>query len=111
MTRFSFAFEPAYRMVDRLLGVTPSSTWVEVTDDRFEARFGPWRVRTARDNVGDVTITGPYSLPRTIGPAHISLKDRGLTFASNPDRGVCVSFREPVLGIAPFGIRHPALTV
>ena len=51
MPRFSFAFEPRYRLVDRAFGVTPASTWVELTDDTFEARFGPWR-HSSRPEVG-----------------------------------------------------------
>ena len=38
--------------------------------------------------------------------------DRGLTFATNGDRGVCIKFHRSVRGIAPLGLlRHPALTV
>ena len=40
------------------------------------------------------------------------ITDRGLTFASNGDRGVCITFHSPVPGIDPFGrIRHPGLTL
>jgi hypothetical protein len=110
--RIPFAFDPAYRLVDQLFGVTPASSWVDVSDEAIEARFGPWRVRTDRENVAEVTVTGPYSVPKTIGPAHVSLKDRGLTFASNTRRGACISFHQPVQGIDPVGlVRHPALTV
>lgn len=46
------------------------------------------------------------------GPAHISLRDLGLTYATTTAQGVCVTFREPVRGIDPLGaIRHPSLTV
>jgi hypothetical protein len=42
----------------------------------------------------------------------LSLADKGLTFASNGQRGVCMSFRRPVKGIDPAGVlRHPNLTV
>jgi hypothetical protein len=38
--------------------------------------------------------------------------DRGLTFASNGDRGVRITFRSPVRGIDRSGrIRHAELTV
>ena len=112
MPRFSFAFDPRYRLVDLALGVTPASTWVELTDDTFHARFGPWRVRTDLDNVAAARVTGPYSVPKTLGPAHLSLRDRGLTFATTSREGVCVEFHRPVTGIDPLGlIRHPGLTV
>ncbi len=42
----------------------------------------------------------------------MSLADRGLTFATNGDRGVCLFMRGPIPGIDPFGLlRHPNLTV
>jgi hypothetical protein len=76
------------------------------------ASFGPWRVVTTLDNIDDVTVTGPYAAWRVLGPPHLSLSDRGLTFATTTDKGVCVRFREPVAGIDPFGlVRHPGLTV
>jgi hypothetical protein len=62
--------------------------------------------------VAGAQLTGPYSWPRIIGPAHVSLKDRGLTFATTDRQGVCIRFRQPVTGLDPFGVvKHPALTV
>jgi hypothetical protein len=59
-----------------------------------------------------VEVTGPYAFFKTVGPARLAITDRGLTFASNGDRGACLSFHSPVAGIDPFGmIRHPTLTV
>jgi hypothetical protein len=56
--------------------------------------------------------TGPYSLIKTIGPAHLSFADRGLTFATNSERGLCIRFATPVRGLDPLGlVRHPAVTV
>ena len=53
-----------------------------------------------------------YSFLKTAGPAHLSFGDRGITFATNGDRGVCVAFREPVPGIEPTGrLRHPGATL
>src|SRR5258708_7927535 len=58
---FDFAFAPAYRSVARLFGIRPATAWVEVGDERLEARFGPWRVATPLANVADAMITGPYA--------------------------------------------------
>ncbi len=56
--------------------------------------------------------TGPYSFIKTAGPAHLSLADRGITCATNPERGLCIHFAEPVAGIDPWKrIRPPAVTV
>jgi hypothetical protein len=76
------------------------------------ARFGPWRLRTSMANIAAVDITGPYAFLKTAGPARLGITDRGLTFASNGDRGVLISFHRPVPGIEPTGsLRHPELTV
>jgi hypothetical protein len=110
--RFGFAFAPAYRRLARLFGITPSRAWVEVGGTTLEARFGPWRVSTPLANVADVAITGPYAFWKTGGPARLAVTDRGLTFATNGDRGVLISFKSPVRGLDPLGVvRHPELTV
>ena len=110
--RFAFRFDPLYRRLARVFGVTPERAWVEVGDEDLEARYGPWRVRTPLANVAAVAVTGPYSLLKTAGPARLGVTDRGLTFASNGDRGVCISFHTRVAGIERHGlIRHPELTV
>lgn len=63
-------------------------------------------------NVVGGVVTGPYRFIKTAGPPHLSLADRGLTFATNGQRGACVHFGVPVRGIEPTGsIRHPSLTV
>jgi hypothetical protein len=110
--RFIFAFDPKYRALSRGFGITPSNSWVEVGDGEIDARFGPWRVSTPLDNVTGATITGPYALFKTAGPARLAITDRGLTFATNGERGVLITFAEPVRGLDPLGLlRHPELTV
>lgn len=110
--RFAFRFVPSYRRASRLFGVTPDKAWVEVDAQSLRARFGPWRLTTALANISAVEITGPYAFLKTAGPAHLGFTDRGLTFASNGERGVLISFWQPVPGIEPTGrLRHPELTV
>lgn len=110
--RFPFAFDRLFRLPARLLGIGHDTAWVEVTTDHLEARFGRWVVRTPLHNVAGAQVSGPYSLPKVIGPAHLSFADRGLTFATNAHEGACITFREPVRGIDPLGlVRHPGLTV
>jgi hypothetical protein len=109
---FAFRFTTPYRLLALPFGVTPATARVVVDDVNLEARFGPWLVRTVLTNVASVEATGPYSLPKTAGPAHLSLADRGLTFATNPDAGACMRFRTPVPGMEPTGrLLHPGLTV
>jgi hypothetical protein len=110
--RFGFAFAPAYRLAGRAFGITPATAWVTVGDEALDGRFGPWRVSTPLANITDVAVTGPYAFWKTAGPARLAITDRGLTFATNGDRGVLISFRTPVRGLDPLGVlRHPELTV
>jgi hypothetical protein len=107
-----FRFHPAFRLPAAAFGIRPDTTWIRAEDDLLEVRFGPWRVRTPLGNVVGATTTGSYAWPKVIGPPHLSLRDRGLTFATNPTAGVCISFDRPVPGMDPMGLlRHPTLTV
>jgi hypothetical protein len=109
---FPFWFSPLYRAAAGMFGVSPIRAGVTVGAGRLEARYGPWRVTTDLTNVAGAEETGPYSVLKTIGPAHLSVSDRGLTFASNPERGLCIRFHRPVPGLEPTGrLLHPALTV
>jgi len=111
-TRFPFRFDSAYRRLAWLFGVTPERAWVDLGEEELEACFGPWRVRTPVRNIAAAEVTGPYAFLKTAGPARLAITDRGLTFASNGDRGVRITFHSPVPGIDPFGrVRHPELTV
>ena len=112
MTRFPFAFAPSYRLPALVFGITPLTTYVEVDDEALRVRFGPWSLRTPLSNVTGVELSGDYAFVKTAGPPHLSLSDRGVTFATNGDRGVCLRFRERVRGIDPTGrIVHPGATM
>ena len=112
MTRFPFAFAPSYRLPALVFGITPLTTYVQVDDEALRVRFGPWSLRTPRSNVAGVDLTGDYGFVKTAGPPHLSLVDRGVTFATNGDRGVCVQFHQRVRGIDPTGrIVHPGATM
>ena len=109
---FPFLFTPLHRALALPFGVTPANARVEVDDGQLTARYGLWSLRTPLSNVAGTEITGPYSTLKTVGPAHLSVADKGLTFSSNAQRGLCISFRDPVPGLEPTGrLRHPALTV
>jgi len=111
VTDFPFRFDDRYRKLLALGGVRPDRAVVKVGDELLEARFGPWRCVSALDNVVGVEMSGPYSAVRAIGP-RLSLKDRGLTFGTNTERGVCIRFAAAVPGLEPSGrLRHPGLTV
>jgi hypothetical protein len=111
-TVFPFRFSPSWRLASALFGVASHTSWVEVSEWRLHARFGPWSVTTPLTNVAEVGVTGPYRFHRAAGSARYSLADGGLTFASTGERGLCIRFHEPVPGIEPTGVlRHGDLTV
>lgn len=112
MTRHRFEFAPAYQLPALVLGITPRTAWAEISDTALSVRFGLWRLETGLSNVREVSLSGGYTWLKTAGPPHLSFADRGVTFATNPDRGVCVLFHEPVAGIDPTGhLKHPGATL
>ncbi|WP_169945093.1 hypothetical protein [Microbispora sp. H11081] len=109
--RYAFDFDPRFAPLLSVLGIRPDTAGVLVGPGTLRVRFGPWVTETPLANVSGVETTGPYSPWRAIG-VHVSLADRGLTFATNTRRGLCVRFREPIRGGEPFGLlRHSGLTV
>jgi hypothetical protein len=110
--QFPFAWTRPYRVAAAPFLVTPGRAYVRVGDGELVVRFGPWTLRTALDNVAGCETTEGYAFVKTAGPPHLSLADRGVTFATNGERGLCICFHDPVPGIDPMGrIRHPAATV
>ncbi|MEZ5144619.1 MAG: hypothetical protein R2726_19205 [Acidimicrobiales bacterium] len=108
---FEFAFDPRFRPLLALAGVTPGHAFVTVTADHLVARFGPWSVETPLTNVTGTCVTRGYHWYKAIG-ARGSFADLGLTFGTTTRAGVCIEFREPVTGLDPLGlVRHPGLTV
>lgn len=111
MDTFEFAFAERYRPMLALLGVTPNTSLVTVSDDELRVRFGPWRLRTPIDNVDSLERSGGYQWFKAIG-ARGSFADKGVTFGTNTDAGVCVRFREPVRALLPGDLMpHPGMTV
>jgi hypothetical protein len=109
---FDFRFTPAYRLAGLPFGITARSARVVISGDRLQIRFGPWRLESDLTNITGTEVTERYPFLKSAGPAHLSLADKGITFATNGDRGVCIRFRTPVPAIDPLRIlRHPAATV
>ena len=112
MARYDFRFAPAYRLAALPFGITPWTAYVEVDDLALRVRYGLWSLRTTRANVRSVQRTGPFAFIKTAGPPHLSFTDRGVSFATNGDEGLCVQFHTPVPGIDPTGrIKHPGATM
>ena len=109
---FAFAFDGLFLLAGLPFGIAPATTGVEVTGDEVRIRFGLWRMTFDRAAVTSVEATGPYRYPKVLGPPRLSLRDDGITFATNAHRGVCIRLREPVPAIEPTRhVRHSGLTV
>jgi hypothetical protein len=117
---FPFEFEPLLRPLAAAVGVHQTSAWVELRpgedvdgkDDEVQVHFGPWSMAFPRIDVIGAEVTGPYRFLKVAGPPHLSFRDRGVTFATTRQRGLCIGLREPRKALDPVGVlRHPALTV
>lgn len=109
---FAFAFAPSYRLPAAVLGIRPGTAEVVVDGHELVVRFGPWRLRTPVANIVDTQATGGFAWLKTASPPHLSFSDRGVTFATNGDRALCLTFATPVPAIEPTGrLRHPGATV
>ncbi|MGA9716315.1 MAG: hypothetical protein WBQ48_10835 [Aeromicrobium sp.] len=110
--RFDFSWETRYRLPALAFGITPWTAKVDVTPTELRVRFGPWSLQSALSNITGAQSSGSYAFLKTAGPAHLSFSDRGVTFATTSQQGLCVSFREPVSGIDPtHRIKHPGATI
>ncbi len=109
---FRFAIGEQLRPWSRLFLVHPEACSARIEHDQLTVLFGRWSLTTPVSNIADVAVTGPYTWWKVAGPAHLSMADRGVTFATTDERGVCISFVEPVRALDPLGvITHPNCTV
>jgi hypothetical protein len=109
---FPFAVSYPFAHLARLFAVQPEHARLALHGDRLSAVFGRWSLETDLANIESIQVTGPYAPWKVIGPPRLSLADGGLTFATNPDEGLCICFREAVTGLLPLPLlRHGSLTV
>lgn len=110
MAQFGFAFETKYAPFLLPFGVTRDSAWLRIDDDGVEVRFGFFKLTTPVSNITGYQLSGDYKAYRAIG-VRTSLADRGVTFGSTTERGLCVTFASPVAVKPGIGLRHPGMTV
>ncbi len=91
---FPYDFDWRFKGVWWPLGVRESDG-VTLTDDRFIATFGRWRVDTSLSNISECSVTGPYRWWTSVG-LRGSAADSGATFGTTPRGGVCVLFNEKI---------------
>lgn len=106
--RFPIRLGRRSRPLLRLFGVRgPENAWVDLGDDRLEARFGWSRAETPLANIASWRIEGPWLWITAIG-VRMSVRHRDITFGGSPHGGVRLDFRERVPVLA---FRVPALYV
>lgn len=109
---YRLRFDGLQRLAALAVGVTPGRTRVELSESELTIHYGWWSLATPLANVVDATQTGPFSPWKVGGPPRLSLADRGITFGTTTEAGVCIRFDEPVRALLPIGpFRHPAATV
>jgi hypothetical protein len=107
-TRFPFRLGPRSRPILRLFGVHGvEDAYVDLTPERFIARFGRFEADTPVTNLVAWRIEGPWPWITAIGVRR-SVRHGDLTFGGSHRGGVRVDFRER-LRVGPFQI--PALYV
>lgn len=111
MDQFPFFFDSRYRWMLKIIGVNPGNSMVELDDEGIRVRFGRWKLQTLYSNIVGMETSGDYQWVKAIG-ARGSFVDRGLTFGTNVDRGLCVKFAEPVAALVVGDMfKHPGMTV
>ena len=112
MESFHFAVDPALRRWSRAVGVRPENCTATLSPAELSVTFGRWSLSTSPANVAAVSVTGPYRWWKVAGPPRLSLVDRGITFATTAEHGVCLELHRAVGAIDPLHlIRHPNVTI
>lgn len=110
--RFDFLFDSWMRPISKLFGADEGHAFVEVDQHGLDITFGPWHLHADHADIARWSEAGPYHPLKVMGPPHLSLADRGITFATSCRRGICIELARPRPAIDPFGlIRHPNVTV
>lgn len=111
VARYGFAFDRRFAGWLRLIGVTPATAYAKIEGEWVRARMGPWSAETTLDNIASAEVTGPYRWYRAVG-LRLSFSDRGATFGTSTERGVCLRFKRPIRALDPLGVlKHPGLTL
>ncbi|MGI9615663.1 MAG: hypothetical protein ACR2QO_22310 [Acidimicrobiales bacterium] len=106
---FPYRLDKRWKPLFTVLGVSRRDG-VELTDDGLlRATFGRVKVETPLTNIDHTEITGPHRWYTAVG-LRLSFADDGITFGTNYESGLCISFVEPVDRIIGFN-DHSALWV
>ncbi|MEO1232904.1 MAG: hypothetical protein AAFZ18_28825 [Myxococcota bacterium] len=106
---FPYRFDRRWTPLFRVLGVREDDG-VSVSDDgALIATYGKFRVKTTLDNVAGVEVTGPHRWYTAVG-VRLARTDDGVTFGTNCEKGVWITFKRKVPRVIGFR-RHSLLWV
>jgi hypothetical protein len=91
--RFSIRIGPRSRPLLLIFGVRAGNSYVDLTADSLDARFGFFNLRVAITNIGGWRIEGPWLWITAIGVRRGYHGD--ITFGGNQKGGVRIDFKSP----------------
>jgi hypothetical protein len=100
--RFPIRIGPRSRAILLLFGVRGGNSYVDLTPDEVDARFGFYRFRVPLENIAQWRIEGPWLWITAIGVRR-GIRDGALSFDGNHKGGVRLEFKVPV----KWGFLHP----
>jgi hypothetical protein len=93
--RFPIRLDPRYRWYLAIFGANESTAWVDVDDERLEARFGWSHLSTPISNITRWSIEGPWSSLTALGVRRGNFSGGDITFGGSAQGGVRVDLRRP----------------
>jgi hypothetical protein len=93
--RFPIRLDRRYRWYLAIFGARDGTAWVDVGDDRLEARFGWSHLSTPLANIARWSIEGPWSSLTALGIRRSNFSGGDITFGGSAHGGVCISLRTP----------------
>lgn len=91
---FPYRFNRIWSPMFWMLGVRKTDG-VTVTDDELIATYGKRKVRTPLTNVAGAVADGPHRWYTAVG-LRLSFVDDSITFGTNHQRGVTITFHDKV---------------
>lgn len=91
---FPFRFDHRWKLLFATLGVKETDG-VTVTDAELIATYGKRRVQTPLTNIASARVDGPHRWYTAVG-LRLSGTDDGITFGTNHEQGVTITFHEKV---------------
>ena len=95
MQNFPYDIDKRWTPLFAVLGVKESDGVVLTDDGIFRATYGRATVETPIANIDSTLVTGGHRWFKAVG-LRLSFSDDGVTFGTNPRRGLCVQFVERI---------------